>query len=46
VGGTSLTANPVTGAYISETAWNNPQADNVCHYRLHGGESMHSQIHS
>ena len=23
-GGTSLTANPVTGAYISETAWNNP----------------------
>jgi subtilase family serine protease len=23
VGGTSLTANPVTGAYISETAWNN-----------------------
>jgi subtilase family serine protease len=24
VGGTSLTANPVTGAYISETAWNNP----------------------
>jgi subtilase family serine protease len=22
VGGTSLTANPVTGAYISETAWN------------------------
>jgi subtilase family serine protease len=24
VGGTSLTANPVTGAYISETAWNTP----------------------
>jgi len=24
VGGTSLTANPVTGAYISETAWNAP----------------------
>lgn len=23
-GGTSLTANPVTGAYISETAWNTP----------------------
>ena len=23
-GGTSLTANPVTGAYISETAWNDP----------------------
>ena len=23
-GGTSLTANPVTGAYISETAWSNP----------------------
>ena len=23
-GGTSLTANPVTGAYVSETAWNNP----------------------
>jgi subtilase family serine protease len=23
-GGTSLTANPVTGAYISETVWNNP----------------------
>jgi subtilase family serine protease len=23
-GGTTLTANPVTGAYISETAWNNP----------------------
>ncbi len=25
VGGTSLTANPVTGAYISETAWNTPR---------------------
>jgi subtilase family serine protease len=24
VGGTSLTANPVTGAYISETVWDNP----------------------
>jgi subtilase family serine protease len=24
VGGTSLTANPVTGAYISETVWHNP----------------------
>ena len=24
VGGTSLAANPVTGAYISETAWNTP----------------------
>jgi len=24
VGGTTLTANPVTGAYISETAWNTP----------------------
>ena len=24
VGGTSLTANPATGAYISETAWNTP----------------------
>jgi subtilase family serine protease len=24
VGGTSLTANPVTGAYIGETAWNTP----------------------
>jgi subtilase family serine protease len=24
VGGTSLTANPVTGAYLSETAWNTP----------------------
>lgn len=23
-GGTSLTANPVTGAYLSETAWNTP----------------------
>jgi subtilase family serine protease len=23
-GGTSLTANPVTGAYVSETAWNTP----------------------
>ena len=26
VGGTSLTANPVTGAYISETAWNTPSS--------------------
>jgi DNA-binding PadR family transcriptional regulator len=25
VGGTTLTANRVTGAYISETAWNDPQ---------------------
>ena len=24
VGGTTLTANPGTGAYISETAWNTP----------------------
>jgi subtilase family serine protease len=27
-GGTSLTANPVTGAYISETAWNDPPGPN------------------
>jgi subtilase family serine protease len=27
-GGTSLTANPVTGAYISETAWNTPPGSN------------------
>ncbi|HUZ37420.1 MAG TPA: S53 family peptidase [Streptosporangiaceae bacterium] len=27
-GGTSLTANPVTGAYISETAWNTPPEPN------------------
>ena len=26
VGGTSLTANPVTGTYISETAYNNPSS--------------------
>src|ERR1700689_3250554 len=26
VGGTSLTANPVTGAYISETTWNTPSS--------------------
>jgi subtilase family serine protease len=26
VGGTSLTANPVTGAYVSETTWNNPSS--------------------
>jgi subtilase family serine protease len=26
VGGTSLTANPVTGAYISETVWDNPSS--------------------
>jgi subtilase family serine protease len=25
VGGTSLAASPVTGAYVSETAWNNPE---------------------
>ena len=27
VGGTALTANPATGAYISETAWNNVALD-------------------
>jgi subtilase family serine protease len=27
-GGTSLTANPATGAYISETAWNTPPGPN------------------
>jgi subtilase family serine protease len=26
VGGTSLTANPLTGAYISETTWDNPSS--------------------
>jgi subtilase family serine protease len=26
VGGTSLTANPVTGAYLSETTWNTPSS--------------------
>jgi subtilase family serine protease len=34
VGGTSLTANPVTGAYISETAWNTPPVP--------GGKGDHS----
>ncbi len=38
-GGTSLTANPVTGAYVSETAWNTPPAPAGTPSALGGGPS-------
>jgi subtilase family serine protease len=39
VGGTALTANPSTGAYISETAWNNIALDAVIAGASGGGFS-------
>ncbi len=43
VGGTSLTANPATGAYISETAWNvpPPPAGKGDHSSASGGGFSH-----
>ena len=40
VGGTTLTANPATGAYISETAWNT-SAPSFSQARASGGGFSH-----
>jgi len=41
VGGTSLTANPVTGAYLSETAWNTPAGGKGGQSQASGGGFSH-----
>ncbi len=41
VGGTSLTANPVTGAYIGETAWNIPPGGKAPFSSASGGGFSH-----
>ncbi|MGH3192549.1 MAG: hypothetical protein ACRDPY_34910 [Streptosporangiaceae bacterium] len=41
VGGTSLTANPATGAYISETAWNTPPGGKAPYSSASGGGFSH-----
>ena len=43
VGGTSLEADPVTGAYISETAWNEPGRPSSSSARAQGGRRAHQR---
>jgi subtilase family serine protease len=41
VGGTELTANRTSGAYVSETAWNTPRTPPLLHSEASGGGFSH-----